>query len=299
MCRLDLRIFRWGMNFFTNSPKFMFQPFFQILTSWPLNLTSAQVSPLSDFLESSTSDCSPYLLDDKTLAKYGEILDIVTASDRRSCCFTKGYASYFLHFVLLWTASFQIWSLHWGNRFGHSVSGYGLSKAMGPLFFRLHSDFFCSSTTPTANTGLHPPTKKKLLAWNRCDSGILRLEKPLISCAFRLTMVCLAFFAKCSYRLLMCACLFQHSQTIRVQGSDIGCWETVSTFGLSVNWSSFYLGVFRISRSEYGSVIGLCVIYSMNSNGNDCTLRITSVLLFAVAIGYQSPCAIPKTNSLS
>jgi len=66
----------------------------EISTTWPLAASSVEIRPISEYLEPLDTDFSNYLLDDRTLAKYGEILDIVKSTDRRSCCFTKGYGHY-------------------------------------------------------------------------------------------------------------------------------------------------------------------------------------------------------------
>ena len=45
--------------------------------------------PLSEFLQEDPASCQ---LSDKFLSKWGWVLDIVTPSSSRSCCFTKGYS---------------------------------------------------------------------------------------------------------------------------------------------------------------------------------------------------------------
>ena len=49
---------------------------------------------IGDYLEESVpDDC---LLEDKLLARYAKILDIVNRESTRSCCFTKAYSHYYI-----------------------------------------------------------------------------------------------------------------------------------------------------------------------------------------------------------
>lgn len=48
---------------------------------------------INDFLQVNVSD--DFLLEDKILLKYRQILDIVKSDSQRSCCFTKAYGQYF------------------------------------------------------------------------------------------------------------------------------------------------------------------------------------------------------------
>jgi len=57
-------------------------------------LKNVEVKQLKDFLEE-TIDENKYKLTKKALARYGLLYDIVKPSQRRSCCFTKGY----YHFI--------------------------------------------------------------------------------------------------------------------------------------------------------------------------------------------------------
>ncbi|CAL4064818.1 unnamed protein product, partial [Meganyctiphanes norvegica] len=60
-----------------------------------INLSCSElVSPLEKYLVENI-EIDNFLLKDKTLTRYGMLLDIVNASSKRSCCFTKGYS----HFV--------------------------------------------------------------------------------------------------------------------------------------------------------------------------------------------------------
>ena len=49
----------------------------------------ATTPPLSEFLQENPASCQ---LSDKFLSKWGWVLDIVTPTSTRSCCFTKGYS---------------------------------------------------------------------------------------------------------------------------------------------------------------------------------------------------------------
>jgi len=55
---------------------------------------SELVSPLENYSDKKV-ETESFLLKDKTLTRYGMLLDIVNKSSKRSCCFTKGYT----HFV--------------------------------------------------------------------------------------------------------------------------------------------------------------------------------------------------------
>jgi hypothetical protein len=49
---------------------------------------------IGDYLEENApEDC---LLEDKLLARYAKILDIVNRESTRSCCFTKAYSHYYI-----------------------------------------------------------------------------------------------------------------------------------------------------------------------------------------------------------
>ncbi len=54
---------------------------------------------IGDYLEENApEDC---LLEDKLLARYAKILDIVNRESTRSCCFTKAYSHYYIG-MLAW-----------------------------------------------------------------------------------------------------------------------------------------------------------------------------------------------------
>ncbi len=55
---------------------------------------------IGDYLEENApEDC---LLEDKLLARYAKILDIVNRESTRSCCFTKAYSHYYIGMVAGW-----------------------------------------------------------------------------------------------------------------------------------------------------------------------------------------------------
>ncbi|XP_040574729.1 tRNA (cytosine(38)-C(5))-methyltransferase [Lepeophtheirus salmonis] len=65
----------------------------EIMTTLPEQITA--ICSLGDFLKEITpSSTEDYLLSDNILKKYGEVLDIVTSTSVRTCCFTKSYARY-------------------------------------------------------------------------------------------------------------------------------------------------------------------------------------------------------------
>jgi len=56
-------------------------------------LKNVEVKPLRDFLEENIDE-NKYKLTEKLLSRYGLLYDIVKPSQKRSCCFTKGYYHY-------------------------------------------------------------------------------------------------------------------------------------------------------------------------------------------------------------
>ncbi|XP_062504911.1 tRNA (cytosine(38)-C(5))-methyltransferase-like isoform X2 [Corticium candelabrum] len=72
-----------------------FEPIQEVQTTMPTGCRSSNVHAVGDYLERlPESEVQDYLLSSQTLNRFGKILDIVTASSRRSCCFTKAYSHY-------------------------------------------------------------------------------------------------------------------------------------------------------------------------------------------------------------
>jgi hypothetical protein len=70
----------------------------QILTDVPAACKTTDsdgaIIEIEEFLESHKPNLDDYLLSPQTLNRFGNILDIVTPSSKKSCCFTKAYGHY-------------------------------------------------------------------------------------------------------------------------------------------------------------------------------------------------------------
>ena len=53
-----------------------------------------QVNSVGEYLDEENDSSSDLLMEDKSLRKFSEVIDIVNRSSANSCCFTKSYGRY-------------------------------------------------------------------------------------------------------------------------------------------------------------------------------------------------------------